>query len=655
MNSRRLLLPGFLASALLAAFFLFPQWHQLSSQPIEAGTAPTIRYVATTGVDANSECTDPSAPCRTVQRAVDVAKAGDEVHVASGVYTDTQERNGVTQTVYISKSIGIIGGYTTTTWALADAEPMPWHHPTVLDAQRRGRVVFISVTQNAFTPTTVFLEGLHLVGGDAYGLGGVTDSSYYNTTGVGGGLYARGGVIELHDTFVGFNRAREGGGLYFNRSSVHLTDSDVVSNSAIMMNGGGIYLFQSRNAVITHNRIEHNRAANAGGGLKSENSALRMKQNVIADNEAYLGGGVEVYSGTTTFKANVVYGNVVTEAGGGLQLSGVDEAILDNNLIFDNKAGFTGAGVDIYNTRAYLRHNTIVENRPNGSGDGSGVTVGGTLYKSGAILPTLPNVWMTNTLIVSNTVGVSVEVGAKVKATATLWWNARDIGGAGTVITSSLDVHRAPRFRNPARRDYHLRAFSPAVDAGVDTGLRSDGEGDRRPFGPAPDIGVDEVPYAVASPTDDWNFVYTDTEGISVTLDAPAGGVSETARIAFTRHETAQHEITGSFKFAGIAFDLEAYLDQADDLAEEDFTFDKPVTITLRYRDEDVAGIDEWSLKLYFWTGSYWKDIAADCGTAYTRDLANNILYVPICHLSAFGMHGVEDAGYDLFIPLVVK
>ena len=48
-----------------------------------------------------------------------------------------------------------------------------------------------------------------------------------------------------------------------------------------------------------------------------------------------------------------------------------------------------------------------------------------------------------------------------------------------------------PAFLNPAASNYHIRAGSAAVDAGVDAGVTTDVDGELRVR--APDIGADEM------------------------------------------------------------------------------------------------------------------------------------------------------------------
>jgi hypothetical protein len=128
------------------------------------------RRVANDGQD-NADCTSTAPPFRTVQYAIDVAGDNDVIKVATGVDTGVNGFGGLAQVVYLSRTLTVRGGYTTTNWTTSD----PVANPTTLDAEGQGRVLDIT---GLISPT---IEGLRMTGGDATGWGG------------GGGLDVGGG------------------------------------------------------------------------------------------------------------------------------------------------------------------------------------------------------------------------------------------------------------------------------------------------------------------------------------------------------------------------------------------------------------------------------------------------------------------------------
>ncbi len=128
------------------------------------------------------------------------------------------------------------------------------------------------------------------------------------------------------------------------------------------------------------------------------------------------------------------------------------------------------------------------------------------------------------------------------------------------------------------------------------------------------------------------NLVYTDTQGMTTTVEAAAGAVDETIILVYTPISTPTQPIPSGWLFANHAFELDAY--RGVDLLT-DYVFAEPISITIHYTDTDVIGMDEETLTLYHWDGNSWVDAA--CG-AYDRHPDENWLSVSICHLTPFAL-----------------
>ena len=243
---------------------------------------PGVHYVSVTGdCGGNVPCYD------TVQAGVDAAADGDVIKVATGVYTDVHVRSRndttttgiVTQVVYISKTVAIQGGYTTTFVGLPDPE----NNVTALDAEGRGRVVYIT------GDVTATILGLHIVGGNAIGMGG-------------------GAIIDDLDT---------GGGVYAMTATVVISNCQIVSNTA--RSAAGIYLSSFGTSVLRANVVLHNNASYYAGGLGLENSpGVTLDGNTIRDNSA--------------------------SSGSGLYVANSDDAVLSSNTVQENSAGYSRGG-----------------------------------------------------------------------------------------------------------------------------------------------------------------------------------------------------------------------------------------------------------------------------------------------------------------------
>jgi len=324
--------------------------------PAMAQPENEIIRVALSGSDA-SGCGEESNPCRTVQFAVDQAQEGDEIRIASGVYTDVHVREAITQVVYISKTLDILGGFTTTNWIT----PELVNNPTTLDAQGLGRVVLISGN------ISVTLDGLRITGGDATGLGKLP---YPNVTyDTGGGIYVLKALAIINNCEIFSNTASSkdqgfslGGGMYLYKSNYSKITNNIVRDNVAGTGigipsrgeGGGLCLEISHQAVISNNLIQNNVAgygdySNGGGVFLYNSDYVTMTRNEIAQNIASpnrftRGGGVYSYlSDKLFFYKNLVRENISSSfqgtdyqinGGGGLFFEeGEYFSILENEIL----------------------------------------------------------------------------------------------------------------------------------------------------------------------------------------------------------------------------------------------------------------------------------------------------------------------------------
>jgi hypothetical protein len=200
---------------------------------------------------------------------------------------------------------------------------------------------------------------------------------------------------------------------------------------------------------------------------------------VFEDNAAgTYGGGLYIYGQGGTLNGNIFLGNQAI-FGGGLHMMYEWGSIpmLLNNVLVGNQAS-EGSGIwfggDQYSSPGTVRAlHTTLNNNSNG---GDGIFVGE--YASLAL---------TNTIIGGHTLGITVTTGSTATMNATLW-HANNSDQGGNVI------HINDYFGDPVfdADGYHINSNSAAFDAGVNSGVINDVDGEPRPRGLAPDIGADE-------------------------------------------------------------------------------------------------------------------------------------------------------------------
>ncbi len=385
----------------------------------------------------------------------------------------------------------------------------------------------------------------------------VNNEVYSNVAELGGGLAASGGLtVTIQGNKIYDNRAgTNGGGVSLGAGgSYYFRNNHVYGNQATNGNGGGVNIAAVGTFVSTTNNLVHdNVAGTAGGGIDvlavygvaqfSGDSIYANKAitggglhaamilgvaNLVDvrlhDNRAQQGGGgaylsggfsasaltgTHVYSnsagwdgggiffnfgGTVDLYGNYVYGNQAGRDGGGIFSSlGLADLNSTNDVVAGNQAGRFGSGMALNadgSSDIRVKHATIARNT---GGDGSGIHVAMT-----------STVQVSNTIIVSHTVGITVAPNSKATlqntlwATGTAWANLTDWAGKGTINTIA-NYGGDPKFVAPERYDYHIKAGSAAIDQGTNAGVTTDIDAQTRDA--SPDLGADEYPASCTPPT----------------------------------------------------------------------------------------------------------------------------------------------------------
>jgi hypothetical protein len=512
-----------------------------SAPTVPVVTPPAVPPLAEDPGNITDDCAvridDGTTTYESVQEAVDAAQSGATLKIA-GYCSQTQTRASpagyagplvIEQVALINKALTLQGGYNAEDWS-ETADPIAY--PTVLDARQSGRALVIS---GSISPT---IEGLRLINGDAANLGGYRDL-LGEIVDVGGALYVlnaspiirrgeirsstaatggsaaligsaallehniirssvatdRGGGVALlqspatlHANTIYTNTAMLGGGVYLLSSAAELRDNTIYENISTQ-SGGGLYL-ETSGARVLDNHIWGNSAANAGGGVHLRLSATALEGNTIRDNRAALGGGLFLELSNSVLNAELVQYNMA-EMGGGIYIDR-SNARLTNIIVTDNiltDAMGNGSGVYLFSSSPRLWHMTITRNT---GGEGSGIFV----TDDGNTANTLS---MSNTMLLSQTVGLVIVGQSRAELAGTLWGDGIWANEAGDIFPgpeaeffATDNRYGEPDFRSPFTGDYHIGVNSGALNRGVASNVTSDIDGDWRPARGGFDIGADE-------------------------------------------------------------------------------------------------------------------------------------------------------------------
>jgi parallel beta-helix repeat protein len=349
----------------------------------------------------------------TIQAAINAAANGDTVLVAPGTYAENIDFKGKAITI---KSVN--GAAT-----------------TVIDGGHNGSVVTFSTQE---------------------GPGSVLD-----------GFTVRNGTAQF-----------EGSGITIQNSSPTVINNTIINNGGC--DGLGIAIgFGS--PLIQKNTISNNQRTGCSGGIGGGGISIRgasnaqILDNVISNNLIFAGegGGISMFSaGSPTIRGNLISGNSVSglipaAQGGGIVMANESDALIIDNVITGNTADLGGGIAALVPSGALgplMLNNTITNNKA--VQGGSEILVDGFDAQTQLI----------NNVIVGNGADSSVFCGNFTNQTPVFKFNdvlntpaAAYAGLCADQTGQNGNISADPQFVNAAGGDFHLKAASPAIDAGDTT------------------------------------------------------------------------------------------------------------------------------------------------------------------------------------------
>ena len=269
------------------------------------------------------------------QDALDVARDGDQVWVAQGVYGPLGSAGG--EVVRLKAGVTLLGGFVGT-----ESEPDSRDSGasvTVLDGQGSSYHVVTGADR-------AVIDGFTVTGGSA--VGNMPQSSNGGTFS-GGGMFNSGVAPEIRNCLFIGNAASFNGGAIFNE------DSD---------------------PLIVDCVFEGN-TANFGGAMDNRDSSPTVVNTKFQNNVAIVSGGAATnFGGSPVFINAVFSGNRATQVGGAV-LSNTSNGIFTNSSFIGNSAGPSGGGIGTWKGNVNLTNSILWDNR---SDDGIGVSnVGGVV------------------------------------------------------------------------------------------------------------------------------------------------------------------------------------------------------------------------------------------------------------------------------------
>lgn len=222
-------------------------------------------------------------------------------------------------------------------------------------------------------------QGFRVVAGGHLVLSGVTMRGCHDAE-EGGAIFVDGGALTVSDSRFDANKAQLGGGVFARNGVVKLTSVLFTGNEAVE-HGGGLYLADS-DAQLDSVQWLDNVAGFTGGGLSNWRGKLFIRSSIFKTNRAEVagalanvGGQVDVVGPDTEFA-----GNTSKYYGGAVQNEGADATLRMNDIKARENASAAGGFLFSKEGETDIRESLIAANRALAAEGGAIAQRGGRVH-----------------------------------------------------------------------------------------------------------------------------------------------------------------------------------------------------------------------------------------------------------------------------------
>lgn len=410
------------------------------------GTPPTGNrnlYVATTGNDANDGSID--KPFLTINKAAEVAIAGDVVIIKSGTYSLTSAinvANSGTATAPITFMAEVKDG------AIIDGNSSPT--PNVTDRQGLFRILGTTTT----TKNWIVIDGLRIINSKwsgiliRYGSNITVKNCSTNNTGASGIVAANSSNIKVLNNKV-------------QQACVY---PDKAQNTSECITMASVNTFEVAYNTVSDRLVD---LSNGGEGIDAKNACINgtIHHNTVTS-LIRVGIYIDAYLGNLS-NIEVCNNKVYSTKNGGITIASEEGGVVDGIKIHDNliyEADRFGIRIAGYLNDGPLRNLDVYQNTIVNCGINAGS------WENVGLLIEAKNVTNTGFNFRNNIIsGCPFQVRANNQTFPYVL--DKNILFGSTVVSGTNSINADPKFKNPASKDFSLSLGSPAINTAVGTPL----------------------------------------------------------------------------------------------------------------------------------------------------------------------------------------